>query len=202
MLPLFSLQDVLVRLVAVLVILSVKGYIQVWVARGLGDSGPQQDGRLALNPAQHIGFFSLIDFLLFSIGWVKPLNLDIQRLGPRGMVGVALSGPLACILLAFLIGLLRPLVAGSISSGNVGFALAVFFDTCISLSLWCALINIIPLYPLDGFTAVAGFIPGWWSKVQKYLIYFEVGLLLLGFSRLPLNLLEPLHQTLRRAIGT
>ncbi|MDX2005254.1 MAG: hypothetical protein SFU83_08255 [Meiothermus sp.] len=201
MLPLFSLQDLLLRLVAVLLILTLKGFVQAWVAARMGDPGPQQDGRLALNPAQQISFLGLVGFLFFSLGWVKPMKLALERLGSKGLWVVAGAGPLACVALALLAVLLRPLAANTFSSGDVGFTLVVLLNTVIELSLWCAALNLLPVFPLDGFTVLSAYWRKGWDWAQSNLLYFEIGLLVLGLFKLLTTALGPLHQLLKRLIG-
>lgn len=201
MLPLFSLQDLLLRLVAVVLILTIKGFVQAWVTSKMGDPGPQQDGRAALNPAQHISFVGFVAFLLFSLGWTKPMNLSLARLGSRGVWAVAVSGVLTCGVLALVAVLLRPLAANAFSSGDMGFVLVVFLNTVIDLSLWCVVFNLLPVFPLDGFTVLAGYIPAWWQWVQTRLLYFEIGLLVVGLFKVATGVVGPLQQWLKGLIG-
>ena len=201
MIPLYSLQEWLSRGLAIVLILSLKGLVQAWVAARLGDEGPKQDGRLTPNPAQHISFVGLVSFLGFSLGWTKPMGLDPTRLGARGFVGVALAGILTCGALAWLAALLRPLVVNAFTSGDMGFVLSAFLNTLVDLSLWCAVLGLIPLFPLDGFTALGGFIPRWWKWARTYVLYFEIGLLVLAISKIPTALLGPLQSWLRQALA-
>ena len=201
MLPLFSLQDLLLRLVAVLLILSIKGFVQAWVTSKMGDPGPQQDGREVLNPAQHISFLGFVVFLFFSLGWTKPMKLSLERLGSRGLWVVAVSGVLSCIVLALVAGLLRPLAANAFSSGDVGFVLVVFLNIVADLSLWCAVLNLLPIFPLDGFTVLSAYVPRAWEWVQSRLLYFEVGLLALGLFKIVPAVLGPLQLWLKGFVG-
>ena len=201
MIPLYSLQEWLSRAVAIVLILSLKGLVQAWVADRLGDEGPKQDGRLTLNPAQHISFLGFVSFLGFSLGWTKPVGLDPVRLKVRGFVGVAVAGILTCGAVAFIAALIRPLVVNAFSSGDVGFVLTASLNTLIDLSLWCAVLGLIPLFPLDGFTILSGFIPRWWKWAQPYLLYFEIGLLVLAISKIPTLLLGPLQSWLRQVVA-
>lgn len=192
-----SLQDLLLRLIAVAVVFTLKGFIQAWVAARFGDDGPKHDGRLVLNPMQQGTLLGFLSFWLFGIGWTKPMQLEPARLKARGFVAIGLSGILACLVLAFVVAQLRPLLVNAFTSGDVGYVLAVFFNTVVDLSLWCALINCIPIFPLDGFTVLSGFFPNLWTKTQSYLRYLEIGLALAAVSGLLLGLLSPLQQWLR-----
>ncbi len=66
--------------------------LQAWVANRLGDPTPRQQGRLSLDPVQHMDWLGTVAlpamFLLMSgglgvgliIGWAKPLEIDVRRL--------------------------------------------------------------------------------------------------------------------------
>ncbi|MFZ4703906.1 MAG: site-2 protease family protein, partial [Candidatus Methylumidiphilus sp.] len=80
-----------------------------WVAKLLGDRTAEQQGRLSLNPLDHIdpigtllvpGLMLLTTGMIF--GWAKPVPVDFGRLrNPRkDMVWVALAGPAANLLMA------------------------------------------------------------------------------------------------------
>lgn len=192
-----SLQDVLFRLIAVGIIFAIKGLVQAWVAARLGDEGPKHDGRLVLNPMQQGTLLGFLSFWLFGIGWTKPMQLEHSKLKARGFAAVGLAGILVCVLLAFLVAFLRPLLVNAFTSGDVGYVLVVFINIIIDLSLWCALVNCLPIFPLDGFTVLAGFWPQAWTRAQPYLLYLEIGLAVVAVSGLLLRLFMPIHEALR-----
>jgi Zn-dependent protease len=144
----------------------------------LGDSTAKYAGRLTLNPVKHLDLWGsfVVPFLMiisfgFGFGWAKPVpynpyNLKDQRKGPAW---VALSGPLSNIILAIAFGIgarfipLSYTVKMEITRGIFDFANlstllsgsfpAIFFwifMMILTINIFLAVFNLIPIPPLDG----------------------------------------------------
>lgn len=195
----FSLQELLMRVLAGLLIIGLHGYAQAWVALRLGDSTPKDDGRVSPNPFSHLSWLGLIAFVVGLKGWGKPVQLDLERFPqPSRLVWVSLAGWVSCFLLALVATLLRPLVLNALS-GDLSFTLVAFLSLLASGSIWFLVFNLIPLPPLDGFGIVAAIRPGLY-RVSALLAY-EIALLIfvaLGWAE---TLLKPLYETLYGLLG-
>jgi Zn-dependent protease len=106
---------------------------------------------MSLSPAPHLDVVGGIAFVVFRLGWTKPVALDPRelRFGRLGLVIVAFAGLAACALLAILFEALRG-PALTLFSGNFALGLAAFFDVAAGLALSFALFNLLPLPPLTG----------------------------------------------------
>lgn len=140
-----------------------------WVANMLGDPTAKELKRLSLNPLRHvdlIGTIILPGALALAgapvFGWAKPVPVNARRLdNPRqGMMLVAAAGPATNLVLALigavLVGLLLPEDA---KLGEPLSILGVALFTFISINLFLALFNLIPLPPFDGSHIVEGLLP-------------------------------------------
>ncbi len=140
-----------------------------WVANMLGDPTAKELKRLSLNPLHHvdlIGTIILPGALALAgapvFGWAKPVPVNARRLdNPRqGMMLVAAAGPATNLALALigavLVGLLLPEDA---KLGEPLSILGVALFTFISINLFLALFNLIPLPPFDGSHIVEGLLP-------------------------------------------
>jgi Zn-dependent protease len=139
-----------------------------WVAFKLGDNTAKVMGRLTMNPVAHADLIGTIILPIASIltgipffGWAKPVPVNERNLKhpKQDMFWVAFAGPGSNILLA-LIGSLavagfRKFMPGAESLG----AMEAFLVTFITINLFLAVFNMIPLHPLDGGKVLARFLP-------------------------------------------
>ena len=77
-----TLQQVVLRIGAVLLIASVHGFAIAATACALGDPGPRHDDRLSLNPLRHVDPLGGLLAVLFTVGWIRPIAMDPGRLRP------------------------------------------------------------------------------------------------------------------------
>lgn len=149
----------------VLVILSIIFHevAHGYVANALGDPTARLEGRLTLNPLPHIdpiGSVLLPGILALSgtpflIGWAKPVPYNPYNLrhGKWGEAAVAFAGPATNIIIAVVFAmLLRFGVLASPLAFQIG-ALVIIANLVL------AIINLIPIPPLDGSKIVKALLP-------------------------------------------
>ena len=87
----FTLQQIVLRFCALLLIVGAHGAAVAGAATALGDQGPRYDGRLSVNPLAHLDLLGLISGVLFSVGWIKPVAIDPGKLYPghRALIAAA-----------------------------------------------------------------------------------------------------------------
>lgn len=135
--------------------LCVREYARAWMVDRLGDPNPAAQGRVSLNPLVHIDLFGSVIFPLMCIflfqsslliGWGKPVipNPSYFHNPRRGEVLTALAGPVANLLFA----LLATIVFGVAYRFDPN--LAALYSEFLSVSLLLAVLNLVPLPPLDG----------------------------------------------------
>ena len=170
-----------------------------WVASKFGDQTARLAGRLTLNPVKHIDLFGTIIvpmiLLLFSnfiFGWAKPVPVDARNMShPRyQMIVVSLAGPLANIVMALLWAALAKFSMGI--NSWAGIPLVYMGQAGIMINVVLAVLNCLPILPLDGGRALSYFLPGrlgWnYSRLEPYGFLI---LLLLMFSGVLWYLLNP-----------
>jgi Zn-dependent protease len=145
----------------------------------LGDTSQVERGKITLNPIEHVSWFGTLSFLLFGIGWPKPLQTNPRNLDKKylGLFLVAIAGPVASLTLS-LTGILLTLslasavvYMGGTTTDHIfaylfpmtenmpqtfdvqamTIAMTAYFTTA---SVWLTVTSLLPLPGLDGFTAL------------------------------------------------
>jgi Zn-dependent protease len=161
----------IVMLPVLLLSLAVHEMAHAWSADRLGDRTARAAGRLTVNPLRHLDLFGTIMLLAtfaisqgtFFFGWAKPVPVDPWQLDRHrwGQALVGLAGPCSNFVLAALAGSLSWLVAGASASAAQAISIAFY------LNMTLAILNILPVPPLDGWRVVTGLLPiGWRGRLS------------------------------------
>jgi len=128
-------------------------FAHAWVATRLGDDTPRLQGRVTLNPMAHVDWLGTTILPLLTslfgggfIGWGRPVYSNPAKLrgGLNGLALVAMAGPASNVVFA--------VVLAAVARVTISFApaLAEFAAHGVSLSLYLAIFNMLPVPPLDG----------------------------------------------------
>jgi len=193
-------QRIVVWILPVIFAITVHEVAHGWVAKKCGDNTADQQGRLTLNPVKHIDWLGTVilpGLLLltgtgFIFGWAKPVPVDARNFkNPRkDMAWVALAGPVSNLLMAIGWALL---VRIGVLIGVEAISLPLIYSGVagISINLVLALINLLPIPPLDGSRVVAGILPNYWAwQYNRLERYGFIILLVLLYTRVLNALLE------------
>lgn len=167
-------------------------------ANMLGDPTARDQGRMTLNPAAHIDpigtlFLPLIGSLFGGgfFGWAKPVPVNPYNLkNPRSdIMLIAAAGPFMNILLTFaifsIIRILELTLDFQPYNSEIHLAIFRFLVTSAHISVFLAVFNMLPLFPLDGFSVVNGLLPEsasrQFSKLAPYGMPILIGLIFLPF---------------------
>jgi Zn-dependent protease len=159
-----TVKELTVAVPAILLAVTVHEYSHGYMADRLGDPTPRLAGRLTLNPIAHIDILGALAFILFKIGWAKPVPVNFNNLRnpERDMIWVAFAGPLSNIVIGAAMGVgIR--ISFGVSAGDLPiwakFGL-LFFIYGFIINIALAVLNLIPIPPLDGSRIIGG-IMGW-----------------------------------------
>ena len=186
------IQDVLIYALPVIFAITLQEAAHGYAALRLGDNTAFMMGRVTLNPVPHIDlvgtlllplllYFSTSGAFLFGYAKPVPVRFDQLRNPKRDMVWVALAGPGANLLQAFLWGIALYGLAGS------GVEERFFLEMCKAGMLTNVVMfafNLFPLPPLDGGRIVVGLLP-WrqavlFSRVEPFGFFIVMALVITG----------------------
>jgi Zn-dependent protease len=148
------------------------------VADQLGDHQPRALGRVSLNPLRHLDPLGTALLVLVGIGWGKPVPVNVAALRPgrAGMAFVAGAGPVANVMVALILALAYR--AFDLTGAGGAVLQLIYVATVVNLLL--AILNLIPIPPLDGFSVLIALVPPRWEySIRRYQGYGVVLLLLL-----------------------
>ena len=173
-----------------------------YVASLLGDQSARASGRLTLNPLRHVdpvgtvflpGLLALFHLPVF--GWAKPVPVVASRLRHprRDMMLVGAAGPgsnlIMAAIAAVVLGIvMRPYAGVQEPGGMIGFLVLNLFNF-ISINVFLALFNLLPIPPFDGSHIVEGLLPE--RAARNYAKFRTVGMLIPIFLIIVLPQLIP-----------
>jgi len=178
--------------VALILSLSLHEFGHAWAAKLYGDDTAQRLGRLTVNPIAHIDPVGLLMVIMVGVGYAKPVPFDPRNFkSVWGIAGVAIAGPIANLIIAFVA--LNLFILGR-KNGWEFFLTGTaeqFFPILIMVNLFLMLFNMIPLGVLDGHHILPYFLP---KKIAyqyrelnaKYGMYALIGILVLSVIGVPI----------------
>ena len=167
--------------IAIILGITVHEFMHAYTATRLGDDTARLLDRLSLNPMAHLDPFGTLLIVLAGFGYGKPVPFNESRLrSALGVSAVALAGPFANLVLAFVCAIPLRFGDAEMLDGAYGVVLeAIVFYNCI-----LAIFNLIPIPPLDGSNVVYGLLPPQqkytWRSYQQYGPMILLALLFFG----------------------
>jgi hypothetical protein len=167
----FTLSQLVMRIIAVLFLSTLQGFAIAAAACALGDSGPRHDGRLSVNPLQHVDWLGGAVALVFAVGWSRWVALDPRVLrGGRVALPLAVAAPfLATVLGLAALKWVRPILLPLLPDTAAAAAFEVI-RTTIELGCWFALVGVLPLPPLAGGHLLIAFVPKLRDRLERLLL--------------------------------
>ena len=196
-----TLQQVVLRIGAVLLIASVHGFAVAATACAMGDAGPRYDGRLGLSPLRHVDPIGGLLVVLFTVGWIRPVAVDPGGLRPGrvGLLVVVIGASCATLGLGLLLRMVRPIVLNMLPD-TAAATFFVFVEIAGQLCISFTLFNLLPLPPLTGAHLLVAVLPGNRDVFRRTQPYFVVLLALLMATGVLARLLAPGAAVIARVI--
>ncbi len=163
-----ALFALLASIPGVLLAITFHEFAHGFAAYKLGDNTAKNEGRLSLNPLDHLDPIGTLMLLFAGFGWGKPVHVNptnyTRKISmEKGEAIVSVAGPLTNIILAFLLALVYEALIKFASAeflvSTVGYIIKLIIWYAISINVGLGVFNLIPLPPLDGSKIIMPFLP-------------------------------------------
>jgi Zn-dependent protease len=148
-----NLHTALLWLPGLIVGLTIHEFAHAITAKWLGDSTAERMGRVSLNPLRHLSPLGTVALFILGFGWGKPVVVNIYNF----------DKPKLYYLLSSLAGPAANLVLCALSLGILylhPFCVIAFICVSFYINAILAVINLLPVPPLDGSKIWPCIIPG------------------------------------------
>lgn len=172
---------IFMQILAFVLCITVHEFAHAITADRLGDPTPRRQGRISLNPIDHLDPLGTLMVILMvvtgarGIGWgkavqVNPANFRHPR---RDMMLVAAAGPFSNLLFALVLAIATRLFAPHMTPSLIEFLIFMVY-----MNIGLMFFNLIPIAPLDGSKILSGLLPA--ETAYRYeLTMFRFGPILL-----------------------
>lgn len=168
-------------IIGLLVAITIHEFSHAFIANELGDPTARLKGRMTLNPLAHLDPIGTLMLLFVGFGWGKPVPVDPYNLREpkKDSALISLAGPISNLILAFFLSLIlkSPLI-------SLFPPISLIIIPIIILNVSLAFFNLIPVFPLDGFSIVEGILPDeiarTWHSFQSFGMILLLFILLSG----------------------
>lgn len=199
-----NLTGIIIVIICLVVSITLHEMMHAFVGLKLGDTTAQEQGRISLNPLNHIDPFAtlllpIITIVLFHapILAAKPVPFDPTRVkfAEFGAAMIAVAGPLTNLVLAAIGGLIAHLVAADSAVFDV-------LSTFVGINAALFVFNLIPIPPLDGSRVLFAFAPEPLQDLMMQLeqvgifIIFALVLFVQPFGNALVNIIQTVTNTL------
>lgn len=197
--------NLLLTIPGILIALTFHEFAHAWAAVKLGDDTPKVQGRLSLNPFDHMDPIGFVFLIVAGFGWGKPVQIDSRNFNGKYSISkaeaiVATAGPIMNFILAFLFMILyyALFVSTSVMAElplQWQQIISYIVMYIISINIGLGVFNLIPVPPLDGSKILMHFLPSrgkqWFYNNQQI---FYIVFLLIWITGLSSVILQPIFE--------
>ena len=163
-----ELFNLLISVPGVLIAITFHEFAHGIAAYKLGDNTAKMEGRLSLNPLNHLDPIGTLMLLVAGFGWGKPVHVNPSNYTrkismEKGEAIVSIAGPAMNILLAIIFTIIYYAIykftEGAFLISTTGKVIMTLLQYIIAINIGLGIFNLIPLPPLDGSKILMAFLP-------------------------------------------
>lgn len=198
--------DLVLSIPAVLLAITVHEFGHAFAAYKLGDDTPLRQGRLSLNPLDHVDPLGIAMLLFAHIGWGKPVQVDPRNYNRNISVEkadaiVSFAGPLMNFITAIIFALIYCAIvkfAGvAFLTSRIGIIILAIVGCIVTMDIGLGVFNLIPLPPLDGSKIFLPILPynakSWFIEHEQTFYFIFIIIWITGIAG---KLISPIIETM------
>lgn len=192
-----NILKLIAQLLALCIAITIHQFFYALVSYKLGDPVPKNEKRLTLNPLKHIEIVGFVLLFTSQFGWGKPVNTNSSyyKDKKKGTIIVCLAAIVANLVFAAIFGILSKFVSPIVYNLNsyIGIFLMLFFVYLVRYNIVLAVVNLIPIYPLDGYKILLSAVkPSTYYSLIQYEKIIQIVVILLAFAGILNIVLNPI----------
>lgn len=166
------------------------------VAKLLGDTTAEEQGRITLNPISHLDPMGTIGLLIFGIGWAKAVPVTPYRARKvsqkTAMALTAAAGPVSNVIVSLVFMIIAKLVlvfsgAPELSytelTSDTAYYIYLALMMIVEINLSLGVFNLLPIPPFDGSRLFFAFLPTkYYFGIMKYERQIMIAVLVLLYT--------------------
>ena len=187
-----SILALLISIPGILIAITFHEFAHAKAADKLGDDTPRIEGRLTLNPLDHIDPVGFIMLMFAGFGWGKPVHVNPRNYNrdmsmEKAYSLVSIAGPASNFILSIVFTILYFLMVKFIKSQSTVFLIIMeMIRSTIMINIGLGVFNLIPLPPLDGSKVIKPILPYnakvWFENNEKIFYFIFIILWITGVT--------------------
>lgn len=185
-----DIYSLIINIIALMVAIIPHEIAHGYAAYLCGDTTAKDDGRLSLNPLNHIDPIGLLTLIIFRFGWAKAVPINPYRFTKNRKLS-SLFVSVAGVLTNFILGIIFGIILVYVEYKSL--AIKPLISSIFWYNIMLGVFNLVPLPPLDGSKVLATLLPEkleW--KFYKYEKYFYFLLVIALFSGFVTKIISPI----------
>ena len=200
--------NLLISIPGILIAITFHEFAHAKTADILGDDTPRYEGRLTLNPLDHIDPVGFMLLLFAGFGWGKPVHVNPRNYNrnmsmEKADAIVSIAGPVANFILAILFTIIYFVLFKFIgfTTNRLGLIIMTMMESAITINVALGVFNLLPLPPLDGSKVIKPLLPYkakvWFETNEKIFYIIFIVLWITGLSGI---IISPIIRTITNGL--